>query len=146
MWRADSLEKDPDAGKDWDQEKGTTDDEIWMASLTQWVWVWTNSDWQWRTGKSWALQSMGSQRVRHGLATEQEQHLHPKLYLWDLIWHLSRETELLTSISRKKWFLPMQFNLGAVTRLFPDHCSKVSHTWIFTFLSTYKLWFHYAVV
>ena len=37
MWRADSQEKDPDAGKDWGQEKGMTDDEIWMASLTQWV-------------------------------------------------------------------------------------------------------------
>ena len=28
-WRADSLEKDPDAGKDWGQEeKGTTEDEM----------------------------------------------------------------------------------------------------------------------
>ena len=28
MWRVDSLEKDPDAGKDWGQEeKGTTEDE-----------------------------------------------------------------------------------------------------------------------
>ena len=28
MQRADSLEKDPDAGKDWRQEKGTTEDEM----------------------------------------------------------------------------------------------------------------------
>ena len=28
MWRTDSLEKDPDVGKDWRQEKGTTEDEI----------------------------------------------------------------------------------------------------------------------
>ena len=28
MRRADSLEKDPDAGKDWRQEKGTTEDEM----------------------------------------------------------------------------------------------------------------------
>ena len=29
MWRADSLEKDPDAGKDWGQEeKGVTEDEM----------------------------------------------------------------------------------------------------------------------
>ena len=29
MWRTDSMEKDPDAGKDWKQEeKGTTEDEM----------------------------------------------------------------------------------------------------------------------
>ena len=29
MWRVDSLEKDPDAGRDWGQEeKGTTEDEM----------------------------------------------------------------------------------------------------------------------
>ena len=29
MWRADSLEKDPDAGKDWSQkEKGAEEDEM----------------------------------------------------------------------------------------------------------------------
>ena len=28
MRRTDSLEKDPDAGKDWRQEKGTTEDEM----------------------------------------------------------------------------------------------------------------------
>ena len=52
IWRADSLEKDPDAGKDWEQEKGMADNEIWMASLTQWMQIWTNSGWQWRTTKS----------------------------------------------------------------------------------------------
>ena len=36
----------------------------WMASLTQWIW--------WRTGKLDVLQSMGSQRVGHNLATEQQ--------------------------------------------------------------------------
>ena len=29
--------KDPDAGKDWRQEKGTTGWDGWMASLTQWT-------------------------------------------------------------------------------------------------------------
>ena len=45
----------------------------WMASLTQWTWVWTNSGRWWRTGKPGVLQSMGSQRVGHGWATEQQQ-------------------------------------------------------------------------
>ena len=42
----------------------------WMASLTQWTWVWVNSrSWQW-TGRPSMLQSMGSQRVVHNWATE----------------------------------------------------------------------------
>ena len=28
MWRADSLQKDPDAGKDWGQEEEETEDEM----------------------------------------------------------------------------------------------------------------------
>ena len=45
----------------------------WMASPTQWRWVWANSGRQWRTGKPGVLQSMESQRVRHDLATEHQQ-------------------------------------------------------------------------
>ena len=33
----------------------------WMASLTQWTWVWASSRSWWRTGKPGMLQSMGSQ-------------------------------------------------------------------------------------
>ena len=47
----------------------------WMASLTQWTWVWASSQWWWRTGKSGILQSMGSQRVGHDWKTEQQQAL-----------------------------------------------------------------------
>ena len=43
--------KDPDAGKDWRQEeKGTTGRDGWMASPTQWTWVWANCGRQWRQG------------------------------------------------------------------------------------------------
>ena len=42
----------------------------WMASLTQWTWVWASSRRWWRTGKPGLLQSMGSQRVGHDCATE----------------------------------------------------------------------------
>ena len=42
----------------------------WMASLTQWTWVWVNSGSWWWTGKPGVLQSMGSQRVGHDWATE----------------------------------------------------------------------------
>ena len=33
---------------------------LWMASLTQWTWVWANSRRYWRTGKTGVLQSMES--------------------------------------------------------------------------------------
>ena len=36
----------------------------WMASPTQWTWVWVNSGSWCRTGRPGVLQSMGSQRVR----------------------------------------------------------------------------------
>ena len=65
------IGKDPDAGKDWGQEeKGTTrgwDD--WMASLTQWTWVWVDSGSWWWTGRPGVLQFMWSQRVGHNWAT-----------------------------------------------------------------------------
>ena len=37
----------------------------WMASPTQWTWVWANSGSWWRTGKPGMQQAMGSQRVGH---------------------------------------------------------------------------------
>ena len=42
----------------------------WMASLTQWRWVWMNSGSWWWTGRPGVLQSMGSQRVGHDWVTE----------------------------------------------------------------------------
>ena len=63
--------KDPDAGRDWGQEeKGTTEDDGWMASLTQWAWVWVNSGSWWWTGRPGVLRFMGLQRVGHDWATE----------------------------------------------------------------------------
>ena len=78
LWPPDSnswlTRKGPDAGKDWRQEEG--DDggwDGWMASLTQWTWVWASSRRWWRTGKPGVLQSIGSQRIRHDWVTEQQQ-------------------------------------------------------------------------
>ena len=42
----------------------------WMASPTQWTWVWVSSRSWWWTGRPGVLQSMGSQRVGHDWATE----------------------------------------------------------------------------
>ena len=54
------------AGKEGDNREW----DGWMASLTQWTWVWVSSGSLWWTGKPGVLQSMGSQRVRHDCATE----------------------------------------------------------------------------
>ena len=43
----------------------------WIASPTQWTWVWVNSGNWWWTGRPGVLQSMGSLRVGHDWATEQ---------------------------------------------------------------------------
>ena len=48
LWPPDAnswlIWKDPDAGKDWRQEeKRMTGWDGWMASQTQWTWVWVNS-------------------------------------------------------------------------------------------------------
>ena len=41
----------------------------WMASLTQWMWIWVNSgSWRW-TRRPGVLRFMRSQRVGHGWAT-----------------------------------------------------------------------------
>ena len=42
----------------------------WMASPTQWTWVWVNSRSWWWTGTPGMLRFMGSQRVWHDWATE----------------------------------------------------------------------------
>ena len=42
----------------------------WMASPTQWTWVWVNSGSWWWTGRPGVLQFMGFQRVRHDWVTE----------------------------------------------------------------------------
>ena len=53
-------------------ERGNREDGG-MASLTQWTCVWANSRREWKTGKPGVLQSIGSQRVSHDWATEQQQ-------------------------------------------------------------------------
>ena len=81
LWPPDAknwlIGKEPDAGKDWRQEKGRTEDEIveWLtrsthSSLSQWTWVWASSRSWWWTGKPAVLQSMVCQNVGHAWATE----------------------------------------------------------------------------
>ena len=71
MRRADSFEKTLMLGKIEGRRRG--DDkgwDGWMASSTQWTWVWVNSGSWWWTGRPGVLRFMGSQRVGHDWATE----------------------------------------------------------------------------
>ena len=74
LWPPESkshlTETDPDAGKDWRrEEKVKTEDEM---VGTQWTWVWANSGRWWQT-EPYIPHSMGPQRIRHTLVTEQQQ-------------------------------------------------------------------------
>ena len=80
MWRANSLEKTLMLGKiEGKRRRGLWDD--WMASRTQWTWVWASSRRWWTIGKSGVLQSMGLQRVTHNWVTEQ-QNSNNRWWLW----------------------------------------------------------------
>ena len=75
LWPPDAkrwlIWKVPDAGKDWRREEKGIDRgwDGWMASLTQWTWVWVNSrSWCW-IGRPGVLLFMGSQRVSHDWMT-----------------------------------------------------------------------------
>ena len=73
MWRTDSFEKTLMLGKikkKSRRRRGRRGWDGWMASPTQWTWVWVNFGSWWWTGRPGVLQSMGSQRVRHDWATE----------------------------------------------------------------------------
>ena len=71
MGRVDSFEKTLMLGKIEGRRKG--DDrgwDGWMASPTQWTWVWVNSGSWWWTGRPGMLRFMRSQWVGHDWVTE----------------------------------------------------------------------------
>jgi len=72
--------KDPDTGKEWGQEeKGTTRGwDGWMASLTQWTWVWVDSGSWWWTGRPGMPPVHGVAKSRTWLSDWTERLLHVK--------------------------------------------------------------------
>ena len=76
-----------------------------MALLSQWTWVWVNSGSWWWTGRPGVLQSMGSQRVRHGWATElnwTDIYIHIYIFLFNIKKTLRGVTNIsLTNIKKK---------------------------------------------
>ena len=101
MWRTDSLEKTLMLGKieGW-RRRGQQRWDGWMASLTQWTWVWLSSGSWWWTGKPGVLQFMGLQRVRHDWATELNWRK------WDKVkWENESKFNLYISNNAKHFFL-----------------------------------------
>ena len=70
MWRTDSLEKTLMLGKIEGGRREHRGWDGWMASPTEWTWVWVNSRSWWWTGRPGVLQSMGSQGFKHAWASE----------------------------------------------------------------------------
>ena len=71
MRRADSFEKTLMLGKiEGRRRRGWQRWDSWMASATQWTWVWVGSRSWWWTGRPGVLWFMGSQRVRPDWETE----------------------------------------------------------------------------
>ena len=68
MWRTDSFEKTLMLGMiEGRRRRGKGDNrgwDGWMASATQWTWVWVNSGSWWQKGRPGMLQSMGSKKSR----------------------------------------------------------------------------------
>ena len=75
----------------------------WIASPTQWTWVWGNSRSWWWTGRPVVLLSMGSQRVRHDWATELI-HMPTQIYVFPL------KIKSHTWQQALPWFVPCSFN------------------------------------
>ena len=99
--------KDSDAGKDWRQEKKGMDRgwDGWMASPTQWTWVWVNFGSWWCTGRPGVLQSLGSQRVRHDWTTELN--WQPQTNSFNHV-RLRFSSWVVSSLSLQIWELPQR--------------------------------------
>ena len=74
IWRTDFMEKILILGKIEGRRRRGWQRTRWLDGITgSMTWVWASSGRWRRTGKSGVLQSMGSQRVRHDWATDQQQ-------------------------------------------------------------------------
>ena len=105
LWPPDTksllIGKDPDAGNDWRQEKGMTEDEMvgWHHQL-KWTWIWVN----YRVGDGqWGLVCRSPW---HGIA---------KSWTW-----LSNWTELSFSIFISSGHMPSSGNAGAYGGFIPN--------------------------
>ena len=123
IWRVDSLTNT----RHWERlkakgERGGRGWDGYIASASQWTWIWAHFRRQWRTGEPGVLQLMESRRVRHDLSTEQQQPQHLKgsrymicilslLGVW--VWEkeipsntMQGQTRIRSSLGKKGWQKP----------------------------------------
>ena len=129
----------------------------WMASPTQWTWVWVNSGSWWWTRRPGVLQSMGSQRVRHNWATElnwgfhicigtTEEYNYFKIPQYLAVSLLSGEIWIFTVLDRCTVNESLQHGCGEITKsqdFFLRKFSTVADGFIIVFLKNLvrPLWF-----
>ena len=106
--------------------------DVWVASQTQWTWVWVGFQSWWWAGKPGVLQSMGSQRVGHDLTelnwTEQWNNI-PYLNLfeyWSFSFSVSPSNEYLGMISFRMDWLDLLVVQGTLKSLLQHHHSRAS--------------------
>ena len=85
----------------------------WMASPTQWTWVWVNSGSWWWTGRPGVLWSIGLQRVGHNWATELNWY-----FLLQSMYLISSCSIMLTRISNTVLYWPLYDRYFALKRGF----------------------------
>ena len=152
LWPPDAknwlIWKNPDAGKDWKVggEGGDRGWDGWMASLTQWTWVWVTSGSWWWTERSGVLQSMRLQRVGHDWAAELNWIDHRCMGLFwsflssvDLYFYFCASTILfwrrylcVIIWSQGTWFLQFYFSFSRLLWLFGIFCVSIQILKCFT--------------
>ena len=95
----------------------------WMASPTQWTWVWVNSELV-MDRKSGVLQSMGSQKVRHNWVTELNwfwfgEHTAPQIAIQFLLWAVSTRVSIcsLPAKGNKADLFPASFEIWIILKV-----------------------------
>ena len=126
----------------------------WLASPTQWTWVWANSGRWWRTGKPSVLQSMGWQRVRHNWVTVQQQQnanleifegiCLPEMQKWiKCPWIYSMLLKMIKESVHQNFWIPSVFfsrcEHGIIEKCTPTSNTKCKGYYFFLWLFSPKL-------
>ena len=139
------------------KRRGRQRTDGWMASLTQWTWVWASSKRWWRTGKFCMLQSMGLQGVRHNWVTRQQQQqwvskvinkIEFQLY-WTLKTNMCSRKQIVLQLSltvqKKIIFAQIPYNfLFFLCSSWPKKCLSECASTLFYLISfaTQLFWLH----
>ena len=143
MQRTDSSEKTLMLGKvESGRRRNDRGWDGWMASPTQWTWVWVNTRSWWWTGRPGVLQSMGSQRVLHSWVTE----LNSWFYLclsymaFIMLKYIFLYTNFIESFYHKWWFC---ITLIYLNMFYHSWIPGINLTWLWCMILV-KYWISFA--